>query len=560
MVVTEDSRARTARPARARPTGAEAPKPPISDPPPVRRTAPLPAAARLRGWAPVVISALAMAAMGLWGIDRGSMYSTEEVSVWAARLPFGDLWHLLSHIDAAHGLYYVMMHAVLAAGTNEVLLRVPSVIGAVAAAALTARIAWRLSRSATVATLSGLIFAATPVLGDFAQVGRSYAIDVALVLAASLALLHATDAAARRPGAGTNQTWRRWALYGGLVVLAGYMHEMTILMLLAHGVTLLWARTDRATLRRWALTGLGAVVLMIPIILITHAQSSALGWITFRGWADVRGLVGGLLGPSGWSIGIMIGLMAVAVISALRPRSGVRARTSIQKAASHPIDVVRFALPLVVLPGATLIIESAVATPLYGGTRYVLYSAAAAAMLAAMGAYRLVTLGRRLIGQGFGRRAALAVVSAVVVLAVAVAGWPQQERLRTPEGRPQNNAAASAFVAAHAHVGDGILYLPAASGLAELAYQHNFAKVANIATAVSPERSGTFYGTPKRLAGIRTAVLARDRVWEFSDNGKTGMSPRQNAERRLLHRRFTLTLDRSYTGVRVMLWVKDSAQ
>lgn len=540
-----------------------------------------------------------MAAMGLWGLDRGSMYSTEEVSVWAARLPFADLWHLLSHVDAAHGLYYVMMHAVLAAGANEVLLRIPSVVGAVAAAALTARLAWRLSHSATVATLAGLIFAATPVLNDFAQVGRSYAIDVALVMAASLALLRATDARGRPPEAGTGNrhnggaTWRRWALYGGLVVLAGYMHEMTVLMLLAHGVTLLWARTDRATLRRWALTGLGAVVLMLPIVLITHSQSSALGWIRFDGWADVRGLIGGLLGPSGWSIGIMIGLMAVAVLGHLWlaarpgkrpaawpaarpvagpvtgtvPGTGTAAAGTIPGAAtSHPIGIVRFALPLLVLPGATLLIESAVATPLYGGTRYVLYSAAGAAMLAAAGAHRLATIGRRPAATRGERRragrvartAVSAAVSAAVVLALVVAGWPHQQVLRTPEGRPQDNAAASAYLAAHAHRGDGILYLPAASGLAELAYAHDFANVANIATAVSPEASGTFYGIPKSFAGIRTAVLARDRVWEFSDNGKTGMSPRQDAERRLLHRRFTLTLDRTFTGVRVMLWVKNT--
>lgn len=540
--MTEEPRARTPRLPHARAA--------TSDPRPPLTAASSSVALRMRGWAPVVISALAMAAMALWGLDRGSMYSTEEVSVWAARLPFADLWHLLSHVDAAHGLYYVMMHPVLAAGANEVLLRVPSVIGAVAAAALTARVAWRLSRSAAVATLAGLIFAATPVLNDFAQVGRSYAIDVALVMAASLALLHAVDASARHPHAQRGALWRSWALYGGLVVLAAYMHEMTSLMLIAHAVTLLWARTGRVTLRRWALTALGAAVLMIPIVLITHAQSSALAWIRFGGWRDVRGLIGGLLGPSAWSIGIMVGLMAIAVIAALRPSATGTGRP-------HPVGVAQFALPLFVLPGATLLIESAIATPLYGGTRYVLYSAAAAALLAAAGAWHLARLGSRLLRRRpLGRRVVLAAVSAAVVLALAVAGWPHQQLLRTPQGRPQDNAAASAFLAAHARQGDAILYLPAASGLAELAYAHDFAKVANIATAVSPEASGTFYGISKPLPRIRTAILARDRVWEFSDDGKTGMSPRQNAERRLLHQRYHLTLDHTFTGVRVMLWVK----
>lgn len=488
-----------------------------------------------------MISALTMAAMAVWGIDRGSMYSTEEVSVWAARLPFGDLWHLLSHVDAAHGLYYLMMHAVLASGGGEVLLRVPSAVGAVAAAALTARLAWRLSGSTTVSLLSGLIFAATPVLNDYAQVGRSYAIDVALVMAASLALLHAADASGRHRGA----AWRPWLLYASLVTLAGYMHEMTSLMILAHGVTLLWNRVDRTTLRRWALSILGVGVAMIPIVLITHAQSKALGWIAFHGWADALSLVGGLLGPSGWSIGVMIGLMTIAVATDRRPRP----------IAGAPVPavfgVVRFSLPLFVLPGATLLIESALATPLFGGTRYVLYSAAAAAMLAAVGAYRLAILAGRLF-----RRPAVVAVCAVVVLALVAAGLPAQERLRTPAGHPQDNAAASAFLAAHARPGDAVLYLPAASGLAQLAYQHDFTAVANIATAVSPEASGTFYGIPKRFAQIRAAVLARHRVWEFSDDGRTGMSPRQDAERRLLHRRFTLTLDHSFTGVRVMLWVQ----
>jgi mannosyltransferase len=218
--------------------------------------------------------------------------------------------------------------------------------------------------------------------------------------------------------------------------------------------------------------------------------------------------------------------------------------------------VVRFALPLFVLPGAALLIESALAMPLYGGTRYVLYSAAAAAMLAGQGAYKLATLGAHALRSVPRPHAVLAPAAAAVVLALTIAGWPAQEALRTPAGRPQDNAAASAFLAAHAHAGDGILYIPEASGLAELGYPSDFAKLDPLAVAVSPRASGQFYGIQKSFAQTRSAVLAHNRVWEFSNNGSTGMSPRQYAERRVLQHRFTMALSHSFKGVKVMLWVK----
>lgn len=517
----------------------------------------------LRGWAPALICGAAMAVMGVWGLDRGSMYGTEEVSYWAAHLPLTSLFLLLGHVDAVHGLYYLMMHAVFLTGSGEVLLRVPSVLGMIAGVMLAARVAQRLTGSPAVSLITGLIMVTLPVVDDFAQVGRSYAIDLALVMAASLVFLRALDASARS----ASSARRTWILYGGLVVLAGYMHEMTSLMLLAHGVTLLWSRAGRRTVRSWGTAAVCALVAMIPLILISHAEDSQLAWIVFHGWSDAGQLVGGLFGPSAISIAIMIALILLALVPRrwvlpwrlALPEPGARADEAVS-ATPRRVGLVRFALPLLVLPGGVLLIESAIATPLYGGVRYVLYSSAAGAMLAALGLTRLGALcGRVLHGPGRARQAGIA-VAGIVVLALFVTGLPAQILHRTAAGQPQDMHGASAYVATHSRPGDAILYIPAASSLAPLAYPQDFAQVDNIAIAVTPEASGSYYGIPKPFRQIRRDMLEQHRIWEFSDSGTTGMSARQQAERVVLHHDFHEVRSRAFTGVTVMLWVRDSSK
>jgi mannosyltransferase len=103
-----------------------------SAPPPAVR----PTRAHATGWAatvtavaPAAVAAAAMVVLGWWGIARhGSMGNDEVATRWAALLSLRELAHLLSNVDAVHGLYYLVMHGWMAVGTSPAIMRVPSVI------------------------------------------------------------------------------------------------------------------------------------------------------------------------------------------------------------------------------------------------------------------------------------------------------------------------------------------------------------------------------------------------------------------------------------------------
>jgi mannosyltransferase len=115
-----------------------------------------------------------MACFGLWGLARQSaMGNDEAASRWAASLSLAQLAHLLRHVDAVHGLYYLLLHGWMAAGTSPAVLRVPSVIAMVAAAALMVILARRLTGPGRAGQLAGLfagpVVALSPAVSYYAQ-------------------------------------------------------------------------------------------------------------------------------------------------------------------------------------------------------------------------------------------------------------------------------------------------------------------------------------------------------------------------------------------------------
>ncbi|MGW7622656.1 hypothetical protein ACWGLG_44025 [Streptomyces antimycoticus] len=144
-----------------------------------------------------------MLALGLWGLDRGTMWRDESATYQMARRTLPQIRDALGTVDAVHGLYYLLMHPLLALYPSEVTMRLPSVLAAVAATALVAALGCRLARP-RVGLWAGLLYAATPVVTHYAQEGRSYALVAAgaawatylLVGAAGLAMGAATGGAA----------------------------------------------------------------------------------------------------------------------------------------------------------------------------------------------------------------------------------------------------------------------------------------------------------------------------------------------------------------------------
>lgn len=73
--------------------------------------------------------------MMLWGIDGPSYWRDEADTVSAVSRSFPQLIRLLGHVDAVHGLYYLLLWPVARmAGTGEIATRLPSALAMAAAA------------------------------------------------------------------------------------------------------------------------------------------------------------------------------------------------------------------------------------------------------------------------------------------------------------------------------------------------------------------------------------------------------------------------------------------
>ncbi|MFF3937567.1 glycosyltransferase family 39 protein [Streptomyces phaeofaciens] len=441
--------------------------------------------------AAVAVPVVVMLALGLWGLDRGGTWRDEDVTLQVARRSVPQIWRLLHGVDAVHGLYYLLMHPVLAVRADEVALRLPSVCAAAATAGLIAALGVRLARP-RVGLWAGLLYAATPLAGHYAQEGRSYALVGAGAAAATLLLVRALDGR------------RSWWPYGVVVTLTCLLHELAVLSLLAHAVTLGHVRVARRTWRGWAGGAGAALAALLPLALVSRAQAGQIAWLPRPGPGSAERLLHAFLGQSGpvWWACLLLAAVAVP------PRS--------RRAPSVIPSVTSVALPLMVLPPLALLAVSQM-RPMYDD-RYVLYALAGAPLLVAAGADRLLTaVGAVLPGPGpTPPRGGSSLVPLVGTLAVALAfthQLPLHRQDRTLLTRPDSLAAVSALAARELRPGDAVVFLPSIGRRAALSHPEGFRGVRDIALRTPGPASGTLYGRETGARELRRRLLTLDRLW-----------------------------------------------
>ncbi|WP_427925432.1 glycosyltransferase family 39 protein [Streptomyces sp. cg40] len=512
-----------------------------------------------------------MLALGLWGLDRGGMWGDEGVTYLVGRRTVPQIWHLLHGVDAVHGLYYLLMHAVLAVHPGEVALRLPSVCGAAATAGLVAALGVRLARP-RVGLWAGLLYAITPLTGHYAQEGRSYAIVAAGVAGATLLLVRALEE--RSAPELQTRARRSWWPYGAVLAVTFLLHEFAVLVLCAHALTLLAARVPRAVWAGWGRAAGVAVGILLPLAWVSQRQSGQVAWLRVPDRDTTERLARGFLSvtPTGvvfWTsvLLILLGLGAGRLASV--------------------------ALPLLVVPPVILLTVSQF-RPLFH-ERYVLYALAGAPLLVAAGADRLVgMLGRlwptsllrpevahgadrvavverrpELVGAltagghhagttvgghhpgttvsghhpgtstrppltGINRttgaasptpspsprfpkrpaRTRLITLAGALALAVPfLHGLPAYRSDRLAAHRPENLAEVSALAGRELRPGDPVLFLPSFWRVTALAYPGPFAGVRDLALAESGARSGTLSGREVAPAELEGRLAGADRVW-----------------------------------------------
>jgi mannosyltransferase len=509
-------------------------------------------------YAPPAAAAAAMTAAGLWGLTRDSAMGNDEVvSRWAALLSLRQLAHLLRHVDAVHGLYYLLLHGWMAVGTSPTVMRIPSVIFMAAAAAMIAILGRRLTGSGWAGFFSGLIMALTPIITYYAQTARSYALVFACVVAATLALLHAM--AAEEAGAPRPQLVRRWVVYGALVTLGGYLNEMSLLVLAAHAVTVLLARYGRRTAAHWAVAAAAGAVLVGPLAVLSARQRGALGPIPRPGLHDVWVLYHDYFGAT---VVAPLLLTACAVIALLPAHGWQRSQGGdVAGSAAKPetawwssggISLPSVAAPLLVVPAVLLLLESLIGPHLYVD-RYVLYGEAGAALLAGGGMYRL---GQWLAGRA-GRGTLVWVPGVAVCVCALLLQLAPLQRVRTPGVRLFNFGGPAFYIEAHSRPGDGVMFFSSFFRKARLGYPGQYRKTSDFAMAVSPAVANPFRGVDKPFTAVRPLMLSHHRIWVVGLRPLVKLAAGPLREESLvLQHDFTRIAVRGYRNVWVTLWLR----
>jgi len=503
--------------------------------------------------APVLAAAATMACFGAWGLARYSAMGNDEVaSRWAASLSLGHLAHLLRHVDAVHGLYYLMLHGWMAVGMSPAVLRIPSVIGMSGAAALMVILGRRLTGSGWAGLFAGLIMATTTSVSYYAQTARSYALVFACVLGQTLALVSVLQAEKAR--AEGSRLTRGWLVYGALVTLGGYLNEMALLVLAAHAVTLLLTRAGGRAARHWTVTAAAGVTLLAPLLVLSALQHAAVSWIVRPDLDQVRLLYHDYFGATFTSALLVFACAVVAVLPAGRWRRRLRDRTvpGSPGPSIGGIGLPAVAAPLLLVPAVALLLESVIAPPLYQ-ERYVLYGEAGAALLAGAGAYRA----GRWLAEAAHRRELIAVPGVAVCLGVLLLQLAAQRGVRTPESRAFNFGGPSFYVGAHAHRGDGVLFMDSFYRKAELGYPGEFRKTRDLALAVAPAVTASYLGANKPFTAVHPLMLSHRRIWVIGYLPSPGLPAGLLREESVVLRHdFRRVVVRGYRGIWLTLWEK----
>ncbi|QTI47821.1 hypothetical protein JYK04_05672 [Streptomyces nojiriensis] len=424
--------------------------------------------------------------LGLWDLERGgSMWRDESVTWQVAHRPLGGIVELLGRVDAVHGLHYVLMHGVFQVWEGGLwALRLPSVAATALAAAGVAAVAHRLAGERA-ALLAGCAYAVLPPVQMYAQEGRSYALVAAAVVWATYLMLR-----------------ERWPAYTVVLLIGCWLHEFAALALLAHAFTA-WRS------RGWRRSAAVLVVLLLPLAVVSARQAEQqLGWLGRPSWQD-------------W---VAYGVVGTA---------------SLLLARGAPPDLVRVALPLVLLPPGVLMVIS-LFNPWYVD-RYVIYALAGLALLAgvrlaqARGWWPWLLAGALLVPFGI---------------------WSVW--LRTPESRKDDVLAVAAAVRERARPGDAVLFTPSRRREWLLSSPGLYAELRDVALDRTPAASHSLQGTELPPDRIRSALLASPRVIVLLDPAGQPLDayPREAVKREELAAHFDLCSMTGVRGARVAVYAR----
>lgn len=471
------------------------------------------------GLTTVVVSLLACL-IGSVNLTSVSMWIDEAYTITVATRSLSDIWRMIQNVDVVHALYNVALHPVFAVfGVSEITVRLPSLI-AIGVATAGLMVLVRRLAGPPAALAAGLIFSVLPRVTFMGLEGRSYAATAAVAVWLTILFVSLLN----------KPTWAKYVGYAALAAFGSSLNIFLVLLLGAHGCTLLLERRLRFSRIFWTWLGAAAVGLAggLPVLLTATSQSAQIGanrldlvsflqnvlvnqW--FLGGTPTIYLSGGgplLDGPGStlWKPAavLLAGLCWLVVIWALvrRPGGGLATVPSYRTLLGCWLVV-----PTVILVGYAL-----VASPIYN-PRYLSFCAPAVAALIGIGLIKL----RELPGRW--SWAPAVVVSLIVLLVLPIYG--SQRTVYAKAGADWKPIAE--FVADHPGVDRAVYFAPRlpptsdvvvlTSRTAQTLYPAAFTGVRDVTLLSSAAadadiwggRSRTLAASTARLAGVKTVFV-----------------------------------------------------
>ncbi|GAA1074878.1 glycosyltransferase family 39 protein [Tsukamurella spumae] len=395
--------------------------------------------------------ALAGVLLSLWHGGRPSAWFDELATASAIDRSPGQLWHLLTNVDAVHGLYYWCVRAfALVFGMDETALRAFSALGVGAATAACYVLARRLGGD-VLALVAGTVALILPRITWSGVEARSYSWVIA---SAALVLIVAHRAISSHDASGVAASdapaaRRAWFGYGAALFLATVLFLYTATLALAVAVVVASdPRTrTRAVLRPAAIASAAAIVLASPVAILAATQRDQVSWLRWPGWRIFQNVLVDQWFDHSYAFAAAAWLVVV-VAAVLWWRRGVAgpART----AGAAPSDLgpaVRYGLAGALVPLAAILLVSPV-VPSYVG-RYVSFTVPGVVLLLAAA---VTTLARALPRPR--------VAGAVVLAALTVAAIPGYLWQHSPLSKPGGSdfSYAARYIRDNARPGDCVFF------------------------------------------------------------------------------------------------------